>query len=69
MKSALESIIRPGHQEIANVADNVSGPEFHFRPLVAECELSDYLSTWADFETALAFFLEEESEKALDECK
>lgn len=59
MESTLESIIRPRHQEVSDITDDVPGTKFDFGPFIAESELGDYFSTRTDLKTTLSFPLKE----------
>lgn len=63
MEGRLEAVVRPGHQEVADVADDVTRRKIDFRPSVADAEIRDYFSTWTDFQAALAGPLEEEGQE------
>jgi hypothetical protein len=63
VKRALETIIRPAHQEIANVTHDRSRLEKHLCPGITNRELCDSLSPWADLEPGLAAFLKQQCEQ------
>lgn len=64
MERALEPIVRPAHEQIANVADNGARLKLHLGPRLTGRPLRDHLPTRAYLQARLALALEEQRQEA-----
>ncbi len=59
MESRFESVVRPSHQLIPDIANDSVAPRFDILPDVAVAEITHDFATWAHLETALPIALEQ----------
>lgn len=63
MEGRLEAVIGPGHEQIADITDDLAGRGIDLGPGIADGERRGGLAAGADLETALAGALEEQRDE------